>query len=116
MYTLQRTFNKVCRHLLKQNKKAKRGDTCVLRDSQGNKCAAGCLIPQKDYSKYGKLFEECSLVSGTVWSDFDEYLQEKGHDLRLVRELQNVHDDFHPNKWKSALNEVAKQFNLRVPV
>lgn len=49
MIGCQETFDRVAKHLLKQNKKSVNGTQCMYRSSDGLQCALGCLIPDELY-------------------------------------------------------------------
>lgn len=102
--TEQEVFDQVANHLLTQKRKSKDGEIlCKYRDSKGNKCAAGCLISDKEYDETMEKISWTQLAkNGTV----PHY-----HGV-LIRDLQIVHDDEYPSRWKSALKRVAKKYRL----
>jgi hypothetical protein len=104
--TLQEIFDKVSNHLLTQRKKAidKKTKLCKYKINK-LKCAAGCLIPDKDYSKE---IEHKSI------SDI-EYFNDAGYspsELNLINKLQVIHDVFPVKNWKSKLKLLANNSNL----
>lgn len=109
----QKTFNKSARHLLKQNKKSKAdydgiGDLlCAYRGEDGLRCAAGVLIPNHKYSKSFEGKRSSGVRVGPV-------LESCGHNTRLTDCLQDVHDNYEPEDWKMALENVARKFNLKM--
>lgn len=105
--TLQETFDIVVNHLRQQNTKslASNGFTCLYRGKYGRKCAAGVLIPD---SKYQPDLELKSCTEETV----SKILLEEGHDIYLVRELQNIHDLYDIPNWEFHFQRCAKLFNL----
>lgn len=126
-FTRQETFNIVARHLLTQNAKSYDvivGGVCMYRDSNGLKCAAGCLIPD---DRYDPSFEGCTIAKfefdarrqkGALIEIFPvgRLMVKLGHDLRLVRALQDVHDSFSEKDWPDALRKAASEFGLNTSV
>lgn len=137
--TLQEIFDKVCKHLHKQNKQAMNTRTggCMYRDSHGRRCAVGCLIKHKDYSKD---IEECAislewwdtngwvgdsrpiyrlmqkLTDGGVLSNFPDFTKPAPIEVELLRSLQSVHDEHYYFGYNAVveneLRAVAESFNL----
>jgi len=132
MLSRQDLFSKVESHLLQQDRKARdEKGHCVYRGSDAmgpTKCAAGCLIEDKDYlpmmegSSCGQTLlvlkdgeklnpadmrlkmqaVQTALIAGGVNSD----------DLELVACLQTVHDSWSVSEWRRKLRDVASQFGL----
>lgn len=109
MFTMQATFNRVVRHLRKQGQKAEHDKQCQYLTPDGLKCAAGCLIPKRNYKK---AFEGTSIcrMGGEAVTDL---IKSKGHDLQLVRRLQMCHDDLQPCEWESEFQEIATAYGLK---
>lgn len=119
MPSKQATFNRVARHLLNQGCRAKQNRRCRLLDSHGNKCAAGCLIAKKDYvssMEYNSsvLVLDTTKVYSVSSNIITSYLAYKGHNLKLVLDLQRLHDNTHPNGWARGLKEIAKRHGLKL--
>lgn len=115
----QSIFNKVYRHLLKQNKKsrARIGGTgkisCAYRGDNGLRCAVGCLIPNKAYSpKMEGLSVEC--ISGGDYRSFPSLDWMHKHRF-LLSDLQKVHDRVKPSAWPTKLKELANEYKLKIP-
>ena len=138
MLTLQEIFNKVALHLMTQMRTA-RGprqgcDTvqiiCYYRSPNGDKCAAGCLISEENYSPSleGKdaknpTVADALFKDGVNMNDLDV--------ARLVINLQICHDrvpprveDWSPDNhrykrqggcWKTELIKIANEFHLEIP-
>lgn len=109
-FTKQQTFNKVVRHLRKQQKKAKCSSkflkgTCAYRTKSGLMCAAGCLIPDELYNKE---FEGQGVGSEPLSILFENL----GHDIDLVSYLQLVHDYYSVKEWEEQFKVVAKKHKL----
>lgn len=109
--TAQEVFDTVATHLLTQNKASigklqnKCGTICMYRNDHGLKCAAGCLISDDEYS--------ISLEGKTVNKDGGlGFPNRVKNNLKLVCDLQIVHDNFSSDKWPGKLREVASQNKL----
>ena len=90
------TFLKVKTHLLTQNKKSHDvGEGCVYRNSEGLKCAVGCLIPDEDYAANMEFKGVDNLQHRGLL---------KGMDTYMLRELQLIHDLNPPSMWKEKLD------------
>lgn len=110
--TNQETFDTVVHHLRQQGAKARRtaedGCTieCLYRDRVHNrKCAAGCLIPDADYSDSMES-QRCDI--GRI----ADVLRINGHDPDFVRRLQNIHDGISAHYWERAFRNLAEEVGL----
>lgn len=101
--TAQQVFNQVYRHLMRQKKKSKNGNTCAYRSKDGLKCAAGCLIGATEYKEN---------MEGTSWSWLPKIPQ--AH-LDLINELQVIHDGCHPRSWRKQLAALAYRNGFTIP-
>jgi hypothetical protein len=118
--SLLEIFNKVSEHLLTQNKKAfdnNHGRCCYqIKDDLSNrnlKCAAGCLISDQDYSpdmegypihlKNDPDFESDTLINIYFHEKYSE------EEIKLIVELQKLHDFNDPDLWKSGLNIIKNE-------
>lgn len=109
--TKQETFNRVVNHLRQQGHRAFDSEAlhCVyFNQKTGDKCAAGCLIPE---DKYDSSFEGRSIDCPKI----ARILKEEKHDLFLVRGLQIIHDSKHVDEWENAFKELADEFYLEIP-
>lgn len=105
--TKQETFDIVAKHLLTQNARAVGlSGACKYKAPDGKACAIGCLIPS---DKYDPAFEGGAL--GTR-SALRELMSNLGHDLRLLYELQIVHDQCPVEEWPNGLTRVAQLYDL----
>ena len=98
--------------MLTQKRKSKDGEIlCKNRDSKGNKCAAGCLISDKEYDN---LSEESyyGSIENTGWSQLVKDGTVPNYHSMLICDLQIVHDKEYPSRGKSALKRVAKKYKL----
>lgn len=99
---MQEIFNKVVTKVLKQGKPSvlDAGCACLYRSPDGSKCAAGHLLPDKEYNE--------SLEYTSVF-DINWFTLNFDHDqLVMISDLQTAHDeasDFYdkdnPNNWKT---------------
>lgn len=109
----QEIFDKVAKHLLTQKVRCvdKQG-CCVYFNVETNmKCAAGCLIPDRDYSEY---FER-GAVDYYIINKITNFFKNSGYsknEIELVQELQELHDWFRPKTWKKRLRLIAKEHSL----
>jgi hypothetical protein len=115
----QKTFNKVARHLLKQNAKSMRayskdeGDGeshCAYRGDNGRRCAAGILITNNEYKPS---FEGQAVYNSP---EVDPLFRKKGLNIRLCYRLQGVHDGDDVRDWPKSLERVATEYGLKMPV
>lgn len=125
MKTAQEIFTEVYNHLIRQSAKAEdqiqrqSGDSpvkmCAYRTPSGLKCAAGCLILDKHYSKEfeARTVSDREIQEALIKSDVDM------NDLKiagLVAELQNTHDFTPVALWGLVLRETAERRGLTVPL
>lgn len=113
----QDTYNFIAHHLLIQGRKAgeknERGFTCLYKDDGGNKCAAGCLIPNKLYKKEMEIRPwDCGGSKPGVCQLFNF---STNHGL-LINKLQEVHDEYDPEDWKGVLGDLARAEGLSAEI
>lgn len=97
--TEQQVFDFVAVHLMKQRKRSVgAGGFCAYRGYGGDSCAAGCLIPNKDYSRN---------LEGRDWKMLvgDGVMPLNHHEL--IISLQNIHDKYDGAFWGDKLNDLA---------
>ena len=111
MPTKQETFDTVVAHLRRQGQKSEFGFGnknigCAYRGENGLVCAAGCLIPDALYSP--------KLEGTAVAEDSEpgELIISLGHNVQLVRDLQDVHDKYPVDGWEGELSAVAHEHGL----
>src|SRR6185436_2009551 len=116
MYTKQQTFDMVVEGLRKQGCRSMdpSNQVCVYRSKDGHKCAAGMLIPDEDYKVD---FEMCVIepVPTCRTSEAQRELCEligKNHDLKLVRDLQVIHDVYDFREWEEKWKNTALEHEL----
>jgi hypothetical protein len=104
--TAQEVFDQVAKHLLTQNKACYGHLTvgiCAYRNDEGLKCAAGCLIADDEYKANWEQLGWISLVNdGVVPAEHST----------LIRELQIIHDESNPDRWRDLLAELAADYKL----
>ena len=118
---MQETFDKVARHLLKQNDqaRARNSTTCMYRALDGKMCAVGCLIPDGVY----RSIYEGNDVRGILEMGDESLGSALGVDIRdphwqdseactLLMALQAVHDGYPTTEWRHRLRNVAKRYHL----
>lgn len=132
---LQKTFDTVYIHLLKQGKKAERKTpdgkpfACQYLADDGLKCAVGCLIPEENYtpkieglSVHSLFFtsihdpdhKEHNLLTNILCKSLGvPYLTK--NDIQFLADLQNIHDQRDPEFWPSELKRLADKHTLSIP-
>lgn len=122
--TMQKIFDKVYVHLIKQGAKSMRGlpscpdlPVCAYRGYNGTSCAVGCLIPDEAYTpemegvgvRSGSV--ACLLMRAGVLADpYDD------RTLSFLGDLQGIHDGCPVPTWEGQLSRVASKYRLTVPV
>ena len=113
--TNQATFDKVVNHLRRQGCKSEGSYTnpmtgqvtsgCVYRGPNNLMCAAGCLIPNEDYTP--KMEGQPANVR-----EVKEVLEKNGHNVELAQKFQNIHDRRQVQEWETQIEQLAQEFNL----
>ena len=117
MPTNQETFDAVVAHARKQNARAvSAAGGCRYRTVFGKKCFYGCLIPDEDYDPVIE-GEALSLTppgcaAWTAARVLWDITQKLGHDLRLAKELQEVHDHKPVDDWECGFRRIAANYEL----
>ncbi len=96
----QAVFDKVVAHLRQQGERSldDAGD-CAYRGCAGMMCAAGCLIPDADYTP--------EMENKTV--PHLGYFQGLAPEVRtLVTRLQRIHDGEYPECWEGEFRALAE--------
>jgi hypothetical protein len=106
--TAQQVFNQVKRHLLKQGKRSTiNGTSCRYRGDKDTKCAAGCLMSDKEYKRS---FE------GHGWRHLVDKGEVPNTHKSLIVDLQGIHDGRSPSNWENDLRSYAKAHGTRASV
>lgn len=98
--------------MLTQNAKAFRNarptyPRCAYRGVYGLKCAAGCLIPDEEYSPE---------MEGSSWKAMPPpFITPKIHS-ELIYSLQRVHDHVAVEDWRDILISTATHNNLSLTI
>lgn len=122
-YTNQEIFDKVKTHLLTQNKKSLMGTmtfSCAYRGADNTKCAFGIFIEDDEYKPE---FEDCAIpnletpvlsIDDNKFVNFRNFVLSKfePEQVPLLRELQNIHDNYNVGQWTDLLHNVAVNHGL----
>jgi hypothetical protein len=114
MFTLpeteQEVFDIVYKHLMKQKRRCALDDSknssCRYRGREGTKCAAGALIPD---DAYDESIENCT------WSRLVHERKVPFLHRELIVRFQRIHDLNEPEDWESILQQLADEYQLKVP-
>ncbi len=107
----QEFFSKTILHLRKQQAQSKSSnDLCCYRAGTLS-CAIGCHIPDTMYNPD----MEGTRIHQTMqdWPELQPLFV--GVSLRLMDELQGVHDCYLPHAWEFEFKRLAKSYNLELP-
>lgn len=104
-YTAQKVFDKVAEHLIKQGKKSISKGMCMYRSPDGSKCAAGFLISDEEYRPN---------MENKPYQDIIEGYNYSRKHLRLISDLQLLHDSEPVYKRREQLVELAIRNNLSI--
>jgi hypothetical protein len=113
---MSQIFNKVSKHLLKQNAKSMSdGDNCQYRSDEGLSCAVGCLMTDDmyDYSLEGEAVSSDQVVDAIapILGVQASKIEVK---LDLLGELQRIHDDFDVVEWEGLLAKVKVKLDYHI--
>ena len=108
----QELFDRISKHLLKQNERSTGhiGGDCRYRGDNGLKCAVGAIIPDKKYSE--KI--EGAVVSHPSVANCLPIRYQGGNLIKFLLKLQTLHDKTAVHLWKDGLKEIAKDEGLVV--
>ena len=114
MPSMQETFDTVVTHLRDQGQQSMDDESleCQYLDSNGLKCAVGCLIPEGCYTVE---FEgQAVLPSGSSETDnnITRLMKKLGHDCDLLVSLQYTHDHVDPSGWEVNFSKIADDHGL----
>lgn len=130
--TMQETFDVVARHLLAQGQRSCREidgrRLCAYRGAGGRKCAVGALIPDGLYDPEMDAEVGGTALGPSAWSLVERWPGLRPHlglspadgpndrPVRLLRKLQDMHDDYDVARWPRQLALVADLFGLSASV
>ena len=93
---------------------------CLYRDKDGNKCGAGWIIADEDYTKEmeGSSFNYKTTpeVTPRVFEPLVQKMGLTGENIVLIGHLQHIHDKHEVGEWEEQWVLLAKNFNLEIPV
>lgn len=103
--TNQELFDTVVTHLRTQGPCVDEtgNPVCQYRGANNTKCAAGCLIPDEDYSPS---FE------GSLVSNLDFFLDRFTENMSLLANLQSIHDSGDVENWEMLFERAAGRYGL----
>jgi hypothetical protein len=106
--TAQEVFTQVKDHLLKQNERSLSptgDDNCAYRGADGKKCAAGCLMTDKEAS---------TITEGKTWDSLVLMGKVRHFHHDLISDLQRIHDQYSDvEDWPELLQNLAYKYNLK---
>lgn len=114
----QTLFNRVVRHLLRQNKRAMQNGSCMYRTDEGYKCAIGGVLPDSLYQPklegrgYTGLIDSGQV--GVIATKIEKYFGKDNQQLAAA--LQSVHDFSTPCCWLDELKRIARDYKLAWPL
>lgn len=122
--TKQEVFDKVATHLLTQKKRSYDNGSCAYRAKDGSMCAAGCLIPDEEYTPDlegwhvtacypSKGYMELIPARPAFVKLFEGWDKEV---VAFLRDLQDIHDNINADTWASHLETTAKSYGLNTDV
>lgn len=108
----QWVFNRVVKHLRKQNAKSVdflRGKyRCRYFAEDGKRCAAGCLLPLSYKDKIPESLGACTASMIKVWKRLGLLAC-----TNLIQDLQNTHDCYPTTVWEEQFKNVARVYGLK---
>lgn len=130
--TTQEIFNTIINGLREQGCKSGRmeektnvyGPTgqefvCLYRDDNGNKCAAGWIIPDDLYTpdmERVKFANSCmSKYVSLPFVNVRDVLELTEESVLLIDRLQFIHDFLDVSEWEDRFQEIARTFGLEIP-
>lgn len=101
--TAQEVFDISAGHLLKQMKRSESGEGCMYRGPDGRMCAAGPFLKDENVAK----------CEGRSWFGLMKDKRVPDTNLKLIGELQMVHDASFPGNWPHKLEALAIRHDLK---
>lgn len=107
----QQAFDLMVTHLRNQKLRSAIYDGhnryCVYRSPDGLKCAVGVLIPDEFYDSNLEGQPASSLTNLIPFlQNVDKYFLDK---------MQEIHDFRSPNNWEEAFEDIAFEYDLKIP-
>lgn len=114
--TNQQVFDKVAAHLLTQKRRAQVDSRCkyraVLDNGEVLKCAAGCLIPDEEYTPNF----EGKTVYGHISSEGGWSFEGAVQNVAFLFALQTIHDMHPPEEWLVEFATLAQKSFFGLPL
>lgn len=113
---LQKVFDIVSHHLLRQGRKSAGSRGCMYRYPRDNEvlmCAVGCLIGNEHYNEDIEYKPVSSYSVLEAISKSNPWIEP--HKLTLIdalSTLQNIHDTTPPKRWRELLKKFAEARGL----
>jgi hypothetical protein len=113
--TAQQVLDQAFNHLMTQNQKAAYFDdfgkmiSCKYRMKKSPlKCGAGCFIAEEEYDER---------MEGQTWNGLVEMglVNTEAH-LKLIMDIQAIHDSFSVESWPDHFMRLAERHNLIYPM
>ena len=105
-------FNYVKNHLLNQNWKCQDEDglECLYKGQfdDGLMCAVGCLISD---TYYHPGLEQRNVGNAAILEALNNSMPKWKLNLKLLSQLQTIHDRFPVEEWEDQLNEMSDAYN-----
>lgn len=101
----QEVFDFIYQHLKAQSQVSQDSSgSCLYRNAQGLKCAAGCLIADDEYTKN---------IEHQSWADVADFYSVHRHTF-LISKFQVIHDghDYPSGNWVADVRALATKFEL----
>lgn len=115
----QQVFDFVVGRMLAQGRRSMvtlcYGEECAYRSLDGDKCAAGHLIPDEDYNEHWEGAGVCTNLLPGELNAVNEYFKDRGFNVNLISSLQSAHDGAEDNfcaEFAAAALEIAARFGL----
>jgi len=101
--SIQRVFNQVANHLLKQGRKASKNGLCQYLTKDGSKCGIGSLIGKREYKP---------IWEGQGWQGPLNFGRDCNIPYSFFEEIQTLHDDTNARSWRKGLKSITDRFGL----
>ena len=111
----QAIFDKMVTRMLKQGKRSETNEGSCRYRCGDLCCAAGALIDDKHYSEAfeGKNVSDHRVVIAIALSLGVANLEY--HQLKVIELCQKAHDQWDPSRWAERFEQIAKDYNLKMP-
>lgn len=108
--TRQELFDRVVNHAATQKSRAtgtiNGSETCRFRTSDNKKCFAGIFIPDEMYTGQLEFYDVYRLEDGGFLPEVNK------QDVRVLKDLQAVHDIHPPSEWHKDFKDIARVYDL----